>query len=138
MKKLTIVFSILFLIVSVVSAFSAGKLPVPDKNGDYVYATEHMVWKVVDPDPNGLNGRLSPKFPQNWEDPRSKWPVMNINQWPVVIKFQKGDRLIAIRGNRGVNIIKDTRGKPWLMVEYTELKPCFVRANSQFIKPVFN
>jgi len=60
----------------------------------------------------------------------------NVSQWPVVTAFRRGQRLQAVTGNNGNQImIADSQGKPWLPVS-TDKGNCFVRANSRFIKPI--
>jgi hypothetical protein len=90
----------------------------------------------VDTDPDGLNGRLSPDFPTDWKNCGAQWPQSDPGTWPVVARFYKGTILNATTGNLGVNFIKDSRGKNWIMVRISADKVCFVRANSKFLKPV--
>ena len=120
-------------------SFSEEQLPQSDKNGDYGNRTTHIYWKVVDPDPEGLNGRLADDFPADWEDIRASWPETNVAQWPVVTKFSTGSILTACPGNCGIIFLKDKNGKSWLMVYRDPVKKskvCFVRANVKYIKPV--
>lgn len=110
--------------------------PKTDKNGDYILPFSHIYWEVADKDPNGLNGRLSKDFPVNWNDARTKWPNSNVAKWPVVARFGYGKVLNAVNGNRGINRMLDANGKPWLMIEISKGKYCFVRANKKYIVPV--
>lgn len=116
--------------------------PKPDKNGDYSPEALWLKWQVVDKDPGGLNCRCSTDFPSNpVTAPSSSWPKLNIQQWPVVETLKSGTELSTFFTNEGLSIVKDTGGKPWLLIsiydrEKKQTFPCFVRANSRFIKPI--
>jgi hypothetical protein len=117
-------------------------MPKPDKNGDYSAGSLWRKWQVVDKDPEGLNSRCSPDFPSNpITSPSSSWPRLDIQQWPVVGKRESGSEISALFTCEGHAIVNDIRGKPWLLTSlYDSVKkqsfPCFVRANSSFIKPI--
>lgn len=112
-------------------------LPQPDKNGDFRDRFVHPYWIVTDTDSGGLNGRLSPDFPINWEDCGAIWPKYpKISGWPVVIKFSSGMILNAVNGNCGMIRIDDENKKPWMMIRIDNDKICFVRSNIKYIKPV--
>ncbi len=113
-------------------------IPVPDAKGDYRDCGVHRYWIVVEKDwENGLNGRVSPSFPKNYEAEDCTWPSKpDINKWPVVTRFLPETALTAGQVN-GVTIsLDDNRGNPWLMVTYGTDRVCFVRANSRYIKPM--
>jgi len=136
MKTISFISILLFLCFSLISISIASEaLPLANENGDYAKRTAHLYWIVVDTDPSGLNGRLSPDFPSDWENPTIGWPKMNIGQWPVVKRFAKGTILNGCMGNCGV-LHYDVNNKPWLMVSVGIKHICFVRANSKYIKPV--
>jgi hypothetical protein len=83
--------------------------------------------------------------------PGSLWqvvsPGLNCRQkagvnFPIVRTFKSGDRLQAEVGRGGADEVlinaKDSTGKPWMWVRAKTFKPedaCYVRANSQYIKP---
>jgi hypothetical protein len=108
----------------------------PDARGNFPYRTLHRYWKVVDPDPAGLNARLHPNFPGNYEDPRVTWPSGDVRAWPVLRTFARGSLLAAVPGNVGMIIRHDSDQSPWLMVENPAGGICFVRAHKDFIRPV--
>ena len=131
---------LLCLICSGVS-FAQGTLPQPDAKGNYQGRYLHQYWMVVDPDPAGFNGRLTPKWPANWDALDANWPDTRMIKpdWPVVVRFNRGRILRAMLGNTGLYFVRDGRGCSWLLVSAGTGKPgavCFVRANSKFIKPV--
>jgi hypothetical protein len=123
--------------VIALSLLAHADLPKPDARGEYSGRTLHTHWKVVDPDPAGLNGRLSRAFPQDYSDIRQEWPEPKVSQWPVVATFLPGSRLTAKTGNLGVIRIQDPSGKTWLMVERPQGTGfCFVRAHQSYIRPI--
>ncbi|MEG5140471.1 MULTISPECIES: hypothetical protein [unclassified Microcoleus] len=69
-------------------------------------------------------------------DNRTPFDVFN---WSVVGVLKQGQRFESFPGNAGVTF-RDTRRLPWLFVgkSYTAgaAQGCFIRANSQFVKPV--
>ncbi len=123
--------------MDVITRYSNHPLPTPDANGDYMVPSNGKYWMVVDPDwDNGLNGRLTPEWPADWEHINVKWPQSNVATWPVVARFFPGTVLNASWGNRGAISLKDHNGKPWLMIQISRDRYCFVRANKRFIQPV--
>ncbi|MCD4784884.1 MAG: hypothetical protein K8T10_13800 [Candidatus Eremiobacteraeota bacterium] len=140
-NKASIFFIIMFLLFLTANSIAGAQdhgytFPTPDKKGDFVIPRSHRYWKVVDNDRNGLNGRLATNFPVNWEDPRVAWPKSNVAQWPIAARFRKGSILNATRGNRGIIFLRDRNKKPWIMIEISKGKYCFVRANTKYIVPV--
>ena len=111
-------------------------LPQADARGDYSSRTLQSQWEVVDPDPSGLRGRLSPRFPANYEDPRQEWPPLTVSTWPEVARFAPGTVLSAVLGNVGAIHVKDPEGRCWLMVHNPAGGICFVRANHRFLRPL--
>jgi hypothetical protein len=123
-------------------------IPTPDQQGDYPAPPQRqrggrqVNWQVVDSDPKGLNCRMAKQFQGTTVDSidapadlsvRNKH---NISQWPVVFAFKRGQRIQAVTGNLANQImLTDQQGKPWLPVS-TSKGNCFVRANSNFIKPI--
>jgi len=122
-------------------AVAQNALPQPDAKGSYQGRYLHPYWVVVDPDPNGFNGRLSPKWPANWDAVDANWPDTRVIKpdWPVVVRFNQGRILSARYGNMGNIFVRDGNGSSWLLVSSGPARPngvCFVRANRKFMKPV--
>ncbi len=114
-----------------------GQLPQADASGEYSRRTLHTHWRVVDPDPEGLNGRLARDFPVNYDSVAAPWPSSPPLSWPVVARFASGSLLRARTGNVGVIRIKDPQGRSWMMVSRPEGSGiCFVRAHQRYIRPV--
>lgn len=100
----------------------------PDRNGDYPIRRQyHGTWKVVDPDPNGLNCRGNiPPFARSRD---------------IVTTFPTGTLINLVKRDRGVFEIGDSpRGEPWLRVRLLtpeDIVPtCWVRANRRYVMPV--
>ena len=123
-------------------------IPTPNQQGDYPAppprqrGSRQVNWQVVDSDPKGLNCRMARQF-QGISVDGTDAPAdlsarnkHNIAQWPVIFAFKRGQRLQAVTGNLANQImLTDQQGKPWLPV-YTSKGNCFVRANSNFIRPI--
>lgn len=125
------------LIVLTLTLGCHAELPQPDGRGEYSRRTLHTHWQVVDPDPQGMNGRLAPDFPNNYEDSRIPWPTSEPLSWPVVARFPSGSSLQACTGNLGVLRIKDSQGRYWMMVKRPKGSGfCFVRSHQRFLRPV--
>lgn len=143
-KNVTAILIAMLVMIYTAGSLCAGEIPKPDKNGDYKSKTGHMLWVVVDDDPNGLNGRLSNRQPMFFYAPREKSPGDSILDWPVIRRFKKGDVLIANTTPAGFALTTDNRGLPWLKVNIGAIPTndsggeviCYVRANSKFIRPV--
>lgn len=119
--------------------------PEADAQGNYrgVAVALQQFWKVVDPDPNGLNARLSPDFPGDVGDIRAEWPKTPPDQWPVVERLPSGTFLRAVHGNRGAIILDGSDGQPWLLVSTTldtrqwrSQRIFFVRLNRRYVQPI--
>lgn len=114
------------------------QMPVPQPNdvGDYP-RTSHLLWTVVDPDPNGLNCRWSEAMPEHWYSPAARFPDFNIQDWEVVRRFNWGTVLTANRTPAGFTYIYDDRRSPWLKVSIGDNDEiCLVRANQEFVVPL--
>ena len=99
---------------------------VEDENGDYYIEGERgplpYEWEVVDPDPNGLNCRLADRHSAQGQD---------YYNFPVGDTFKQGELI------RGPLIALDDRGRPWVWIGTSMSRyHCWVRANSQFVRPV--
>ncbi|MCT7969736.1 hypothetical protein NG799_25825 [Laspinema sp. D1] len=124
-------------IVNIPSVLDSGKIaqvavaaepyPQADENGDYYIVNGQgsgmpYEWEVVDPDPNGLNCR---------ELDRSARNINDIYNFPIRTALPTGERISSPR----INL--DDRGLPWLWVGSSATRyPCFVRANSRFVRPI--
>ena len=148
MKKLATITLSLTCALLGLGADLALAIPTPNRQGDYPAPPPkqaqglHVNWQVVDSDPKGLNCRMARQFQgfavDGSDAPRdlSARNKHNISQWPVVFAFKQGQRLQAVTGNWGNHImLTDQQGKPWLAVN-TSKGHCFVRANSNFVKPL--
>ncbi len=125
-------------IVNIPSIVDSGKLaqvavaaepyPQADENGDYYIVNGEggsympYEWEVVDPDPNGLNCRDMDRSVRNTGD---------IYNYPIRTGLPTGQRI----NSAGISL--DDRGLPWVWVGTSAtLHPCFVRANSRFVRPI--
>jgi hypothetical protein len=145
---------LLTLAVTIVGTQLATAAPIPNGQGDYPMPKPgrsstpgQSNWLVVDKDSKGLNCRMANRFQSvtlDGADAPSEIYLNNqyaIADWPIVFTFKKGQRLRAVTGNMGRNqiMLLDNRSKPWIPVSLQKgdrLVNCFVRANSQFIKPL--
>lgn len=114
-------------------------LPTPNKQtGDYSRSS-HRYWQVVDSDAKGLNCRMGP-YTKNQIYDASSTIKMDIFNWRVIGKLKRGLTFENELGPAGFGIVYDTQRKPWMFVDKVSAKgapnQCFVRANSQYIKPV--
>jgi hypothetical protein len=114
------------------------QMPVPQPNADGDYPrTGHKLWRVVDPDPNGLNCHWSEEMPDPWYAPDAQFPDLNIQDWSIVRHFGAGTVLTANTTPAGFVFIHDDRYLPWLKVSLGDNDEiCLVRANQQFVVPV--
>lgn len=112
-------------------------IPQGNQTGDFVGKVQQDKWKVVDPDPAGLNCRWSDAMPQDWESPAADLPPLDIDQWPVVERFDQDEVLFANLAPAGLATFQDTQGRPWLKVHrWSNDKICLVRANQRYIEPL--
>ncbi|QIZ69809.1 hypothetical protein [Oxynema aestuarii] len=111
--------------------------PRSNEAGDYASKSDHTYWKVVDPDPNGLNCRMSEaSIDEVWS--ATGGPI-DIGNWPVVGTLQTNQEFEAELSPGGFVITFDPQGKPWIYVESSEgngTSDCFVRANTQYVEPI--
>lgn len=100
----------------------------PDRNGDYPIRRQyHGTWKVVDPDPNGLNCRGN-MLPGGGSE-------------KIVTTFPTGTLINLVKRERGVFEIENSfQGEPWLRVRLFTTPErwgeCWVRANRRYVMPV--
>ena len=115
---------------------SAQPTPKPCSVGDYWTRSEHtwLHWEVTSTE---LNGRLTPAWPLDEEDPEALLGIdWVVPQWPVVAKFSKGDLLYAVTDENGGDLIKDIDGGTWMKVRAPQGGFCFIRANAKYVRPV--
>jgi hypothetical protein len=114
------------------------ELPQPNEQGDY-QRTSHRYWETVDPDPKGLNCRMSEYSIQEIQNPGSK-VKLDIDNWPVVGTLKQGQNFEIYLGPSGSGVLYDKQNQSWFFVEKSDdpdaPNNCFVRANSSFVKPV--
>lgn len=136
-KKIQQISFAFFLTILTTPSVLASPLPGTNENGDYITG-DHYYWEVVDPDPNGLNCRTVNATIYELLQLNNPTPFDFFN-WPVVGVLYQGQRFHVSSSNRGV-FWWDTRKLPWLYVKDSDqgnvTKGCFVRANSQYVKPV--
>lgn len=125
-------------VMAVCGAITVGNLPAPAQMGPEYYTGSwpdtagnfplrqayQGRWRVVDPDPNGLNCRASLPSPAGDID--------------VVTTFIQGDILQAIPRERGVTELVSVQDQTWLRVKLDAGSTCWVRANVQFLEPFTN
>lgn len=129
------IIAIAFSIV-IASPLAAVALPKPDKNGDYP-RTSHQNWRVVDPDPNGLNCRWSSAMPSEWFSPSAKLPQTPISNWAIIRRFKRNTPLTANLSPAGFAMLYDKQKKPWLKVSIgANDQICLVRGNARYIQPI--
>lgn len=95
----------------------------PNSAGDYPIRRQYQgTWRVVDPDPQGLNCRNNiPPYAGSEK---------------IVARFLKGTEITLIQRGRGAfEIGEDKEGLPWLAVRLGN-NICWVRANQQYVVPV--
>ncbi|MFK8182441.1 MAG: hypothetical protein AB8B99_03640 [Phormidesmis sp.] len=111
-------------------------VPVADSAGDFSTRVGYNLWKVVDPDPAGVNCRWSPEMPTEWYSPGADWPDGDFQNWPVVRTFAKGKNLTSNGTPAGFMTVMDSRRLPWLKIAIGENDQiCLVRANTRYIVP---
>lgn len=117
-------------------------IPKPTKSGDWEERSQRY-WTVVDPDPNGLNGRLHKDFPKEIGSADAVWPTSPVDSWPVVTSVPKGTILRAVSGHVGIISNAGSSKEPWmLMVRLSDYRQAghkaprfFVRAHKAYIQP---
>jgi len=111
-------------------------MPRPYPGGDYWVRNEHtwMDWEVQSAE---LSGRLCRDWPQDDQQPGALLHIdWNVQRWPVVTSFRKGDRLRVKPDEAGGFLIKDIDGNSWMKVDLGADQFCFVRAHARYVKPV--
>jgi hypothetical protein len=134
------------------------RLPVADSQGDYpplehrTLASGQGEWEVVSPE--GLNCRNLPQY-----QTKDFWASLNydgdllkflkddpqgVSHWDITTTLKQGTKLTAYTGPLGIHTLyRDRQNQTWLPVvlgddfKETNVKHCFVRANQQYIRPVF-
>ena len=138
LKELKTITLATLLVLGTAKLGSTAPLPSPNNQGDYMGRAYHTYWEVVDPDPNGLNCRMtSSSFEELMRlDNRTPFEFFN---WSLVGVLKQGQRFEIFPSN-AAGTFNDTRGLPWLFVGKSyaagAAQGCFVRANSQFVKPI--
>ncbi|MEH1940981.1 MAG: hypothetical protein V7L01_12295 [Nostoc sp.] len=100
--------------------FAQDSLPKPNRKGDYYYGLWRE-WLVVDRDRRGLNCRSGAGA-----------------NYSVIKTFDNNKKIYAYTLDDNP-IERDRQGKPWIEIlptGYQYEKPCFVRANNSFIRPI--
>ncbi|MGE5656242.1 MAG: hypothetical protein ACM37W_06460 [Actinomycetota bacterium] len=117
---------------------SQAELPKPNEKGDYS-RTSHKSWQVVDPNPAGVSCRMGKYSIEQIQDPGSNI-TLDIANWPVIGTLKQGQTFEIDPGPAGFGTLTDTQRQPWFLVNKNSTPGapmnCFVRANSQFVKPV--
>jgi hypothetical protein len=138
LKKLKTITISTLLALGTATLGSTAPLPSPNNQGDYMGRAYHTYWEVVDPDPNGLNCRMTNSSFEELMRADNRTPFEFFN-WSLVGVLKQGQRFESFPSN-AAGTFNDTRGLPWLFVGKSyaagAAQGCFVRANSQFVKPV--
>ena len=117
-------------------------LPQANQAGDFAGPVWQDKWKVVDPDPAGLNCRWSEKMPPDWQATGAQLPRLEVDQWPVVARFEADEILFTQPDAANLVTLQDVQGRPWLKVKrWSETETpgnetCLVRANQRYIQPL--
>ncbi|MDF0556516.1 hypothetical protein [Kamptonema sp. UHCC 0994] len=138
LKELKTITLTTLLVLATAKLGSTAPLPTPNNQGDYTGRAYHTYWEVVDPDPNGLNCRMTNSSFEELMRVDNRTPFEFFN-WSVIGVLKQGQRFESFPSN-AAGTFRDTRGLPWLFVgkNYATggVQRCFIRANSQFVKPV--
>jgi hypothetical protein len=98
-------------------------LPSPNANGNYMPAREyHSTWRVVDPDPAGLNCRTH--------------PIGHPRGDRILARLPAGTRIEAIGRDRDTREIALQNGNPWLNVRLNDGTRCWVRAHRKYVQAI--
>ncbi|MCT7958627.1 hypothetical protein [Laspinema palackyanum] len=113
-------------------------LPQTNAQGDYTGKSNHINWRVVDPDPNGLNCRMGDQpIDQVWNPSAG---ALNIGSWPVAGTLPPDSTFKAALSPGGFVLTFDANTQPWMFVESSngpeQTSNCFIRANSKYIEPI--
>jgi hypothetical protein len=138
LKELKTITLATLLVLGTAKLGSTEPLPSPNNQGDYMGRAYHTYWEVVDSDPKGLNCRMTNSSFEELMRADNRTPFEFFN-WSIVGVLKQGQRFQSFPSNAG-GTFHDTRGLPWLFVgkNYATggVQRCFIRANSQFVKPV--
>lgn len=113
-------------------------LPQTNAQGDYTGKSNHINWRVVDPDPNGLNCRMGDRtIDQVWNPSAG---ALNIGSWPVNGTLPPDSTFQAALSPGGFVLTFDSNNNPWMFVESSngpeQTSNCFIRANTNYIEPI--
>lgn len=125
--------------VSILCAFSFGVDAVnpsttADAYGNWQSPAENNYWRVVDPDPQGLNCRMRGAIGDILAL-RERGVALAIGEFWTQVTLPEGYVFPGAHYSFNDALIYDDRGLPWV---YNTDDECFVRANSAFIVPVRN
>ncbi|MCT7976472.1 hypothetical protein NG792_01880 [Laspinema sp. C3] len=113
-------------------------LPQTNAQGDYTGKSNHINWRVVDPDPKGLNCRMGAQTIEQVWNP-SAGPL-NIGSWPATGTLPPDSTFQAALSPGGFILTFDSNNQPWIFVESSsgpeQTNNCFIRANTNYIEPV--
>ncbi|MGL5192172.1 MAG: hypothetical protein ACRC8Y_01025 [Chroococcales cyanobacterium] len=113
-------------------------LPQTNAQGDYTGKSNHINWRVVDPDPNGLNCRMGDRTIEQVWNPSAG--ALNIGSWPVTGTLPTDSTFQAALSPGGFVITFDANNQPWMFVESSngpeQTNNCFIRANTNYIEPI--
>ncbi|MBO0347544.1 hypothetical protein J0895_00130 [Phormidium pseudopriestleyi FRX01] len=115
-------------------------LPQTNAQGDYTGKSNHINWRVVDPDPNGLNCRMGDRTIIEVWNPSAG--ALNIGSWPVTGTLPPDSTFQAALSPGGFILTFDSNNQTWIFVESSngpeQTSNCFIRANINYVEPVSN
>ncbi len=115
-------------------------VPQTNAQGDYTGKSNHINWRVVDPDPNGLNCRMGDRTIEQVWNPSAG--ALNIGSWPVIGTLPPDSTFQAALSPGGFILTFDSNNQPWIFVESSngpeQTNNCFIRANTNYIEPLTN
>ena len=112
LKKLKTITLSTLLALGTATLGSTAPLPSPNNQGDYMGRAYHTYWEVVDPDPNGLNCRMTNSSFEELMRADNRTPFEFFN-WSLVGILKQGQRFESFPSN-AAGTFNDTRGLPWL------------------------
>ncbi len=117
---------------------SSSVLPQTSAEGDYTGKSNHINWRVVDPDPKGLNCRMGDQtIDQVWNPSAG---ALNIASWPVTGTLPPDSTFQAALSPGGFILTFDSNNQTWIFVESSngpeQTNNCFIRANKNYVEPV--
>ena len=122
LSAFTGIFTILIPLILIQLVVADDSIPRPNKKGDYYLESSWKQWLVVTKDTSGLKCRRGSG--QNY-------PIFKI--------FNNNEVIFQSTQTDPSGTINDKYGKPWLVSlpgTYQYNSPCYVRANSKFIRPI--